>query len=93
MTLAADPNSEQYCPRLGHVVTLAYCVREGIDRPCRLVFRCWEGRLPIREHLLTLYKESEIETIDAPASKLSSILDIIARAQRTSEEPDAGSGT
>lgn len=93
MTLPADPNSEKYCPRLGHAVTLAYCVREGIDRPCRLVFRCWEGRLPIREHLLTLYKESDLEIIDAPASKISSILDIIARAQRTSEGPDAGSGT
>ncbi len=93
MTLPADPNSENHCPRLGHAVTLAYCVREGIDRPCRLVFQCWEGRLPIREHLLTLYKESELEMIDAPASKISSILDILARAQRTSEGPDAGSGT
>ena len=93
MTPLADPDPERHCPRLGHAVTLAYCVREGLDRPCRLVFQCWEGRLPIRAYLLTLYDESQLEEVDSPTSKLSTILDIIARAQRTSEGPGTGSRT
>ncbi|HRT58169.1 MAG TPA: hypothetical protein P5038_16200 [Candidatus Paceibacterota bacterium] len=81
--MVKDP--EIYCRKLGHAVTLAYCVRESIDLPCRLVFQCWEGRLPIREHLLTLYSEAQLAALEEPkepVSKLASIVDIVNQARR-----------
>jgi hypothetical protein len=80
MTLI-DQNQEMHCRRLGHPVTLAYCVRESIDLPCRLVVQCWEGRIPVHDYLLTMYSESQIETLQGPTSKLVSIVDIIHQAR------------
>lgn len=80
MTLP-DPNQEIHCRRLGHTVTLAYCVHESVDLPCRLVHQCWESRIPIHEYLLTMYSESQLATLENPTSKLSSIVDLIRQAQ------------
>ncbi|HOW64474.1 MAG TPA: hypothetical protein P5186_17425 [Candidatus Paceibacterota bacterium] len=82
--VSIDPNQERHCPRLGHSVTLAYCVREGLDLPCRLIDSCWQDRIPVREYLLTLYSESQLEKLHGPTSKLASIVDLIHQA-RTSQ--------
>lgn len=76
-----DPKQETYCRRLGHPVTLEYCARESVDLPCRLVFECWAGRVPIHDFLLTLYTKSELETIEKPTSKLASLIDILSRVR------------
>ncbi len=80
MTLS-DSNQEIHCRRLGHAVTLSYCVRESVDLPCRLVHQCWEGRIPIHKYLRTMYSESQLEALWKPTSKLSSIVDLIKQAQ------------
>ncbi len=80
-----DPNQEMHCRRLGHPVPLSYCVRESLDLPCRLVFQCWEGRIPIRDYLLTMYSASQLETLQGPTSKLSSIVDLIKQAQQQNQ--------
>lgn len=80
MTLP-DPNQEMHCRRLGHPVTLSYCVRESIELPCRQVFQCWEARIPIHDYLLTMYSASQLEVFERPASKLASIVDLIKQAQ------------
>ena len=82
MTLT-DPNQETHCRRLGHPVTLAYCARESIDLPCRLVYQCWEGRTPVHDYLLTMYSESQLEALLKPTSKLASIIDIINQARES----------
>lgn len=84
---ASDMNQETHCPRLGHTVTLAYCIHESIDLPCRLVFQCWEGRVPIRDHLLALYSSSQLEALQKPTSKLSAIVDSINQAGGKGEIP------
>lgn len=64
-------------------MTLSYCVRESLDLPCRLVFQCWEGRIPIHDYLLTMYSESQLEALRGPGvpSKLASIVDLINQAR------------
>lgn len=78
-----NPKEGIHCPRLGHSVTLSYCVRESIDLPCKQVFRCWVDRIPIRDYLLTLYSPSQLEALQPPASKLASIVDLIKQAQKS----------
>ena len=40
-----------HCRRLGHDVPFGYCLREGGDRPCRLVFDCWWERFDVQSFL------------------------------------------
>ncbi|MHC1769953.1 MAG: hypothetical protein AB9869_37665 [Verrucomicrobiia bacterium] len=79
-----DPNQETHCRKLGHPVPLSYCARESIELPCRLVYQCWEDRIPIHEFLLTLYAESQLEALAKPTSRLASILDSINQARGSS---------
>ncbi|MBN2508385.1 MAG: hypothetical protein JXQ71_17035 [Verrucomicrobia bacterium] len=78
-----DPNQTIYCRRLGHPVPLSYCARESVDLPCRLIYQCWEGRIPVRDYLLTLYSASQLEALREPDSKLASLVDLIKRAQES----------
>jgi hypothetical protein len=91
--MVEDP--EIYCRKLGHVVTLAYCLRESVDLPCQQVFRCWERCLPIRDHLRTLYSETQLALLaepKEPASKLATIVDIINQARRSGQSSSPGEG-
>jgi len=76
-----DPNQETYCRKLGHTVTLSYCAQESIELPCRLVYQCWGGRVPVHDYLLTMYTESQLAALHQPASKLSSIVESIRQAR------------
>jgi hypothetical protein len=80
MTLP-DQNQEMHCRRLGHPVTLSYCVQESIDLPCRLIYQCWEGHIPVHDYLLTKYSESQLAALQGPTSKLASIVDLVNQAR------------
>ncbi|MBF0525386.1 MAG: hypothetical protein HQK56_09860 [Deltaproteobacteria bacterium] len=49
------------CPRLGHQVRFEYCRMEGGDLPCRLIIKCWDGRLPIPYILERLFSEEDLK--------------------------------
>ena len=75
------------CPKLGHELTFAYCRREGGELPCFRVIRCWEGFFPVesflRESLSPDARESFLR--QTPPDKLTSLLDLIAKAQKRRE--------
>ncbi|RPJ05124.1 MAG: hypothetical protein EHM28_12735 [Spirochaetaceae bacterium] len=62
-----------------------------MDLPCRLIFSCWESRIPLREYLLEFYTEEQLILIDEPpASKLSSIVELAQMAKKGREDQHSG---
>ncbi|HNY72549.1 MAG TPA: hypothetical protein PLU95_08460 [Syntrophales bacterium] len=72
------------CPKLGHELTFAYCRREGGELPCFRVIRCWEGFFPVESFLRESLSPDAWETFrrHTPPDKLTSLLDLIAKAQQ-----------
>ncbi|HRZ25974.1 MAG TPA: hypothetical protein P5346_03630 [Spirochaetota bacterium] len=74
---------EIYCRRLGHYVTFKYCRSMDGGNPCRGVFDCAFEKIPVREYMAEHYSDEEIAAIlSPPASKISSIIDLIERAKK-----------
>lgn len=75
---------EIYCPQLGMVAQLSYCVRTNNGLPCRNIVGCWEGRCRIRRILKALFSEEEL--IDAlgglPKSRMERIAESISAAAK-----------
>jgi hypothetical protein len=72
-----------YCRRLGHWLTFNYCRQENKNLPCSKILDCWFERLEIKEFLRENYKQEEISYLfEPPASKVSSIIELIERAKK-----------
>ncbi|MBP8979685.1 MAG: hypothetical protein KBG09_00365 [Syntrophobacterales bacterium] len=71
------------CPKLGHELTFAYCRREGGDLPCARVILCWEVFFPVEDFLREVLSPEDWEAFcrRTPPDKLTSLLDLIARAK------------
>jgi hypothetical protein len=71
------------CPKLGDEITFSYCLREAGDLPCVRIIRCWQAAFDVtallKERLSDRQWESFIST--SPENKISSLIDLIERAQ------------
>lgn len=66
------------CPRLGGEITFGYCRREQGELPCRMLLRCWEGLIPVEEHLREYLTLEEWERCfnTPPQDKMTTLLEI-----------------
>ena len=74
---------------LGHHVTFAYC-RAGLSsQPCRKIFDCWFQTFDINKFMKEHFTDEEIKAILAPPKdKMTSIIELIQKAQQNSEKSD-----
>ncbi|MEN6621429.1 MAG: hypothetical protein ABFD50_07775 [Smithella sp.] len=71
------------CPRLGHEITLSYCLQESIDLPCDRIIRCWSFAFDVAALLQNrLSREQWLKFINIqPKEKLASIVELIEAAK------------
>ena len=71
------------CPRLGHELTFAYCLREGWNLPCPRSIRCWESFFPVESFLRKTLDADAWGAFcrQAPPDKMTTLLDIIEKAK------------
>ncbi|MBI4776627.1 MAG: hypothetical protein HY788_21030 [Deltaproteobacteria bacterium] len=70
------------CPKLGALITFAYCRIEVSGLPCTRALACWRDRFPVESFLKEILTEVEWKKqFDAPAKpKLTSLLELIDTA-------------
>ena len=79
----AHDEREIRCPKLGHELTFAYCLREADNLPCARIIRCWDSLFPVESFLRDTL---DAETWDAfcrqaPPDKMTTLLDLIEKAK------------
>ncbi|MFW5870336.1 MAG: hypothetical protein ACOCVL_01585 [Candidatus Sumerlaeota bacterium] len=94
MSEKIDPKEQEIrCRRLGHPLTLDYCLREGgPGKPCRLVRDCWWERLDIERVLQERLSEEELNALEEaqkkPPDKMGNILELIEAAKKRTQAAD-----
>ena len=76
---------EMRCPRLGGPVNFGYCRLCGENaRPCFKILDCWWQRFDVVGHLKSRLTQAEFEALGRkrPPEKITSLLDLIERAQK-----------
>jgi hypothetical protein len=82
-------DKKNYCRMLGHSVTFLYCRKTAKDTPCRKIRDCWFETLPIDEYLNDHFSLDAKQLIfREPEHKVTSLLDLIARARSRAEKPE-----
>jgi hypothetical protein len=71
------------CPRLGHEITFAYCLKESFDLPCSRIVHCWSSVLDVEA---LLQKELSPDMWQKfinfqPKDKVTSIIELIEAAK------------
>lgn len=71
------------CPRLGHEITFAYCLKESVDLPCPNIVHCWSSVLDVETLLQKeLSPDSWQKFINfQPRNKVSTIIELIEAAK------------
>jgi hypothetical protein len=71
------------CPRLGHEITLAYCLKESLDLPCSRILHCWSPVFNIETALQEeLSAENWQKFINSqPEDKIINIIELIEAAK------------
>ncbi len=71
------------CPRLGHEITLSYCLQESVDLPCSRIVPCWSSVLDIETYLQEQLPPELWQKFNNFQSKdkLTSIIELIAAAK------------
>jgi hypothetical protein len=71
------------CPRLGHEITLSYCLQESIDLPCSRIVSCWSSVFDIETYLQNeLPPDLWQKFINfQPKDKVASIIELIEAAR------------
>jgi len=71
-----------YCRRLGHFLSFKYCRAEKQGLPCAKIIDCWQDKIPIQDFINENYsKEETAYLFEPPPPKITSLLEIIKRAQ------------
>ncbi len=75
-------DTSAYCRSLGHYVPFKYCRTGNGGIPCRKIRDCWFEAMDIETFINKNYTAEEQERIFAPpAEKISSLIDLIRKAQ------------
>ncbi|MBU1172087.1 MAG: hypothetical protein KKD44_21230 [Proteobacteria bacterium] len=77
-----------YCRMLGHAVNFQYCRTTADGSPCRKIMDCWFERLPIEAYMKEHFSPDQLKILfKQPESKVTSILDLIEKARKRTDEP------
>lgn len=77
------------CPRLGGVVSFAYCLKGAADnRPCWKSVDCWWEFFDVVSYLKATLSPEEFQQLinTRPQPKVASLVDLIAQARNRLEE-------
>jgi len=89
MSIEEYDNLITHCRMLGHEVPFSYCRQASADRPCRKILDCWFQTFDVVKFVQTYYTPDQIASFLAPPQpKLTSLIDIIQRAQSTLKKKD-----
>ncbi len=74
---------ETYCPHMGIVLSLSYCLSQNDGLPCRNTVRCWEDRLDVEALLRKRFSDEQLRRVFAglPKSRVERIVDSIGKAR------------
>ncbi len=78
------------CPRLGHMISFAYCREENQGLPCFKTLDCWFEEFPVEAFMRQELTEAQWEATFKKSSKtkLGSLVELIEQAkERIKEEP------
>lgn len=81
------------CPKLGHQVSLAYCLRMPEGHPCPRLFACWEDTIPaLRTVVARVLPHDQWQRCfeTPPSSKLDRLLELMGRVKNEVESPGRG---
>ncbi len=80
-------NEDLYCRKLGHHLKFEYCRKEHDGLPCPKIRDCWFEKLDIDGYLTQNFKPEEIAYIfEPPKPKISSLFELIQKAQQTAKK-------
>jgi len=70
------------CPKLGALITFAYCRIEASGLPCTRALSCWRDRFPVESFFKEILSDKEWKNqFEAHAKpKLSSLLELVDSA-------------
>lgn len=92
MDESRDANHRR-CPKLGGPITFRYCRRsDPSGLPCHKIMDCWWEVFDIRTFLQANYAPEQLKAFaprGTPEPKISSLIDLIAKARRSSGAEDA----
>ncbi len=90
MDITEQDELDAHCRTLGHSVPFRYCRTVAQGLPCYRVIDCWLGRFDVASFVQEHYTEEQIQRIhEPPKSKLASIVELIERAKRSGNPPQA----
>jgi hypothetical protein len=71
------------CPRLGHEITLSYCLQESLDLPCSRIVRCWSAVFDVETFLQKELPENIWQKFInfQPKDKVPNIIELIEAAK------------
>ena len=76
----------KYCRMLGHELPFSYCRKPGSEVFCRKIRDCWHADIEIDTFLTEHFSNEQIESaLSPPRPKVSTLVDLIARAQKSTE--------
>lgn len=72
------------CPRLGHQIHFAYCLKENNGLPCFKTLDCWHGLFAVEDYLRRILAPDTWDRVfGRPAKpKLLSLLELVEQARR-----------
>jgi len=75
---------ETYCPHMGIVLELSYCLTQNDGLPCRNCLRCWEGRIAIDSLLKQRFSGEDLRRAFGclPKSRVERIVESIEKAKQ-----------
>lgn len=73
-----------YCPQLGMLVFLSYCMRVQNNLPCSNTYGCWKERVDVTAVLKANFTDEEIALAfnTIPKSRLQKIMESASAARR-----------
>ncbi len=83
-----DEVLEIRCPKLGHQVSIRYCLVENRNLPCARTIGCWQPYFPVETYLrrkLTAEQWDQCFT-QGPPPKMHTLLELIDQAK--ARQPD-----
>jgi len=90
-----DVSKDRYCrrcPKLGGPVAFSYCRSSGASGlPCHKIMDCWWEVFDIHAFLKLNYAPEQLKAFarrSIPEPKISSLIDLIAKARRSSGTDD-----
>ena len=83
-----DNSFQIRCPRLGQQIHFSYCRQENMGLPCFKTLDCWHIHFQVVDYLRQELADAEWKASfeKPPTPKMVSLAELIAKAQKLSEE-------